>query len=204
MIDCTFRWSYWIIVFRDRLKKENILFYKVETETKDVYKIWIKWLWVNWFTIKAIIADGVFWLEKYYLGIPIQMCHFHQKAIIRKKLTKNPLLNENKELKEIAFFLWKLKKETRIMWLNSWWERNINRLKERNENWILKHSKTKSAFNSLKRNIDSLFIYENLEFTIPHTTNSLESTFWHLKDKLRNHRWLKKERKLKLIYYLLS
>ena len=204
MIDCTFWWKYWVIVFRDNIKKENVLYYEVQNETKDSYKLWIKWLLVKGFKIKAIIADGVFWLEKYYLNIPIQMCHFHQKAIIRRKLTKNPILEENKELKEITYFLWRLKKETRLLWLNDWYNRNIERLKERNENWILMHSKTKSAFNSLKRNSNSLFMYSILDFPIPKTTNSLEATFWHLKDKLRNHRWLIKSRKLKLIYYLLN
>lgn len=204
MVDCTFRWNLWIIVFRDYIKKENILFYEIQNETKDVYKIWLKRLLVKWFTIKAIIADGVFWLEKEYLNIPIQMCHFHQKAIIRRSLTKNPVLEPNKELKEITFFLWKLKKDTRIMRLEDWWKRNYERLKERNYDWWFKHAKTRSAFNSLKRNTKSLFMYCELDFSIPKTTNSLEATFWHLKDKLRNHRWLKNKIKLKLIYYFLA
>jgi hypothetical protein len=32
---------------------------------------------------------------------PVQMCIFHQKAILRRYLTKNPLLEANKELKEL-------------------------------------------------------------------------------------------------------
>jgi hypothetical protein len=38
---------------------------------------------------------------------------------------------------------------------------------------------------------------------IPNTTNGLEWLFWHLKAKVSLHRWLKKERKIKLILSLL-
>lgn len=146
----------------------------------------------------------MFWLERSYLNIPIQMCLFHQKAIVRKNITKNPELEPNKELKEITFFLWKLRKETWLKWFYSWQERNIEWIKERNYDWWFKHAKTRSAFNSLKRNIEFLFVYCDLDFLIPKTTNSLEAVFWHVKDKLRNYRWLKKERKLKLIYHFLK
>jgi hypothetical protein len=34
--------------------------------------------------------------------IPMQMCHFHQVQIIRKRITKKPKTEANKDLKEIV------------------------------------------------------------------------------------------------------
>jgi hypothetical protein len=50
-----------------------------------------------------------------------------------------------------------------------------------------------------------LFVSYNYFHTlsIPNTTNWLEWYFSHLKSKVRIHRWLKKERKIKLILSLL-
>jgi hypothetical protein len=46
-----------------------------------------------------------------------------------------------------------------------------------------------------------LYTYKDYEWIIdiPNTTNSLESTFGHMKQKVWLHRWLKKHRKLKVI-----
>jgi hypothetical protein len=82
-----------------------------------------------------------------------------------------------------------------------------------NERWINSewrkyfiHKKTRSAYFSLKRNLKYLFIYQDYlnQIEIPNTTNCLETMFWHIKDKVRLHRGLKKERKIKLVIALLN
>jgi hypothetical protein len=46
-----------------------------------------------------------------------------------------------------------------------------------------------------------LYTFKEYEWKIeiPSTTNSLESVFWHMKQKVGLHRWLKKHRKFRLI-----
>ena len=39
------------------------------------------------------------------------MYHFHQKTIIRRYITKNPKIQDNKKLKEIVDWLWKTDKK---------------------------------------------------------------------------------------------
>ena len=40
--------------------------------------------------------------------------------------------------------------------------------------WRYVHDKTRSAYNSLKRNLPYLFTYKNNNLDIPNTTNSIE------------------------------
>jgi hypothetical protein len=51
-----------------------------------------------------------------------------------------------------------------------------------------------------------LFVYQDYywKLDIPHTTNWLETLFWHLKTKLRCHPWLRLDRKIKFITFLLN
>ena len=66
--------------------------------------------------------------EGYY-----EMCHFHQKQIITRYLTRRPRLPANKELRDIAMNLGKWKRETRELWLDSRYDRNKEWLNEKNE-----------------------------------------------------------------------
>ena len=59
------------------------------------------------------------------------MCHFHQKAIIRRYITKNPKLKSNKELKEIVDWLNKTDKESFTYWLDKWYNKHKNWLNEK-------------------------------------------------------------------------
>jgi hypothetical protein len=136
-----------------------------------------------------------------FWNIPTQMCIFHQKQIIRRYITKTPRLEANKELQEIAKMIWDWRKETIQAMLDDRFRRYADFLRERNDEGKLVHTRTKSAYNSLKNNLQYLYTFKDYKdkFEIPTTTNSLESTFWRLKQMLRIHRWLTKQRKLKLI-----
>ncbi len=48
--------------------------------------------------IQAIVCDGRRGLLTLLPNIPIQMCNFHQVAIIRKYLTKKPKMQASKDL----------------------------------------------------------------------------------------------------------
>lgn len=75
-------------------------------------------------TVKAIICDGRKGLFSLFDGIPVQMCNFHQVAIIRRYLTKNPKMQASKELWAQVMLLTKTDKESfeggLTDWFNEW------------------------------------------------------------------------------------
>ena len=99
------------------------------------------------------------WVKNYLesKNIPVQYCTFHQKMVMRRYLTKNPKLEQNKELKEVSLGLWKFSFNTIKQWLDGWFNRNKNWLSEKNENWAYIHEKTRKAYRSLKNNLENLF-----------------------------------------------
>lgn len=203
-MDTTYYWrKYWIMVFRWWPLRKNLYWKEVPRETKQDYVDWIDKLKNDWREIIGIVCDWKRWLLWWFDWIPMQMCHFHQKQIIRRYIMKTPILEENLELKDIASFVWKLSKDTLKQRLDSWKQRNSMFLKERNDKWWFKHWRTRSAHRSLEYNLPYLYMYKNID-DMPNTTNSLEWTFAHLKEKIWLHRWLTKQRKRKLIDDYLS
>ena len=63
--------------------------------------------------------------------------------------------------------------------------------------WEYAHKESRSAINSLFRNLLFLFTFEDYpELNIPNTNNMIEGIHSDLKRRLANHRGLKKNRKL--------
>jgi len=160
-----------------------------------------------------IVCDGKnLHLSSYFPGIPIQMCQFHQIMIIKRYLTANPKLLASQQLKKIAELLPKTTEEKFTVLLNAWYFRWSDFLKEKTKvvgtnRWFYTHKRTRSAYRSLRTNLPYLFTYQKLSkqyhLELPNTNNSLEGSFAHLKDKVRLHRGLKLNRKLKLINQIL-
>lgn len=211
IMDTTYFWDIGVMVFKDS-KSSKILHYElVKNETNNVYKLWVKKLQEQWWNIEAIVCDGKRWLLKGFSTqwIPTQMCHFHQAAILRRYITKKPILQANKDLKWVGELLPRTDKETFEYYLNLFYEVHNNFLNERkiNSKWKYEyiHKRTRSAYFSLKNNLKYLFTFYDYYWVldIPNTTNALEWVFGHLKGKVSLHRWLKKERKIKLILSLI-
>lgn len=192
--------QYGMMVFRSHELKKNLLRKEVKWETIQGYKDGIKWLQHQWRNIKAIVCDGKRWLL-WWLDIPVQMCIFHQKQIMRRYITKTPKLEANKELKEIAWLIWDIRKSTIKEWLDDRYRRYKIFLEEKNNSKKYVHTRTRKAYRSLKSNLQYLYTFSDYKWIIdiPKTTNSIESVFSHMKQKVWLHRWLKKHRKLRLI-----
>jgi len=202
--------TYWgrqfgVMLFKDAKTNENLLKYFVKYETNIVYIEGINLLISRGFIILAIVCDGRKGLLNSFKDIPVQMCQFHQKAIIKRYLTKKPKMKASQELLEVVDILTVTDKESFIGALGLWHEKWQSFLGERTTNPISKktfytHKKLRSAYNSLKNNLDLMFTwYDNFEMGIPNTTNALEGHFSDLKNKLRNHNGLSLERKKKFI-----
>lgn len=202
--------TYWgtnfgAMLFKDSITKENLLKYYVKYETNTLYRKGIIELETKGFDILAIVCDGRRGLINSFTDIPVQMCQFHQAAIIRRYITKNPRLPASIELKEIVNMMKQTDKESFEGALRLWYEKWKSFLDERtvNENTgksHYTHKRLRSAYRSLKTNLPWLFTwYDNIQLGIPNTTNAIEGNFADLKNKLRNHNGLTLERKKKFI-----
>jgi hypothetical protein len=201
--------TYWgrnfgVMLFRDSIKRENLHKYYVKTETIKQYILGIQEIEKLGFTIKAIVCDGRLGIFKAFKDkIPIQMCHFHQKQIIRRYLTTKPKLEASILLWKIVESLGASNEADFIKSLENWMEEWKDFYNERTLNPITNkshytHKRLRSAYNSLKRHLPYLFTCKKLE-DVPNTTNTVDGTFSDLKSKLRNHNGLNKERKIKFI-----
>jgi hypothetical protein len=197
--------SFGVMLFKDAISKENLLKYYVKNETNALYLQGLKELELLGYTINAVVCDGRKGLVQSLVDIPVQMCQFHQVAIIRRYITKKPKTPASIELKEIMLLLKMTDKESFQGALNDWhtkWERY---LKERTINLETgkshyTHKRLRSAYRSLKTNLPWLFTwYDYMELKIPNTTNAIDGHFADLKNKMRNHNGLSKQRKMKFI-----
>ena len=202
--------TYWgtnfgVMLFKDSITKENLLKYYVKYETNSLYRKGIEELKFKGFDIVAIVCDGRRGLINSFPNIPVQMCQFHQAAIVRRYITKNPRLPASIELKDIVSMMKQTDKESFEGALKVWhkkWEQFLNErtLNEKTGKSHYTHKRLRSAYRSLKTNLPWLFTwYDNIELNIPNTTNSIEGSFADLKNKLRNHNGLSKARKMRFI-----
>lgn len=199
-----FRRDFGVMVFRDYYGNKNLFWCYVTTETIKCYQEGINLLISQGRSIIAIVCDGRKGLFKGFKDIPVQMCHFYQKAIIRRYLTQNPRTPASRELNELSNQLKFIDRESWDFILAHWYEKWKGYLKEKTVNastgkWHYTHKRLRSAYRSLKTNTPYLFIWQKYpKFNIPNTSNSLEGSFTDLKNKLRNHAGIKDDIKMKL------
>jgi len=91
VMDCVFfgRTRGYLVV-RDPHRKENVYWMRVDRETLDEYRCARDTLESLGFVIRAVVVDGKPGLKPLHEDIPIQMCHFHMKAIIPDTLPAGP------------------------------------------------------------------------------------------------------------------
>ena len=162
------------------------------------------------YTINAVTIDGKRGLNTVFKGYPIQMCHFRQKKIVHRYITKNPKLQASIELQKI---LNRLTKTTETRFKNkllNWYNKYADFLNEMTINYetdeaTYTHYKLRAAYASLCSNLDYLFTYKNLlGLSIPNTTNHLDAgKFADLKNRIRVHRGLSNKLKLKVVDFFM-
>lgn len=193
-----------VMLFKDALSGLNLYKIYVKTETNALYLQGKEHLNQKGFTIRAIVCDGRRGLFQLFPSMPMQMCNFHQVAIIRRYLTKKPKMQVSKELWQLTLMLPHTDKESFEGGLTDWHVKWMDFLNERKVDEKGKkryiHKTLRSAYRSLKTNLQCLFTwYDNIEMQIPHTTNAIDGHFADLKNKLRNHNGLSIQRKMKFI-----
>jgi len=199
-----------LLIFREPNLKQNLIWKEIHVETAGQYEQLKLGLESKGFTIKAVVLDGRPGVREIFHNIPTQMCHFHQVAIIRRYLTGRPKLSAGKELFEIAKSITKSDEKTFSDLLSVWHDKWQEFLKEKTINpftgqWFYTHKRLRAAFRSLKNNLPYLFTYQKLpELRIPNTTNSLDGYITTLKNFIRIHRGIQKEKRTKIINQILK
>mgnify|MGYP001620104643 CR=1 FL=1 len=209
--DMTF-WGrgYGVLVFRSWDLKQNLYWTEVASETALAYHEGRQILEGLGYTFDAIVLDGRHGIRGVFGDIPVQLCQYHQIATIRRYLTNRPKLEAGKELRIVSLALPELDEPTFTGVLNEWYEKWCEFLKERTytenkQHWQYTHRRIRSAYRSLRHNLPYLFTYQKYpELRIPNTTNSLDGSFSHLKDLLRIHRGLKRQRRWRMIQEVLA
>lgn len=212
ILDVVFnRRTFGVLVGRDYESRKNIYWRIIYHENTGAYYQARHWLEANGYIIRAVVIDGKRGVQEVFSDLPVQLCQFHQIAAINRYLTRKPKLQAGKELRTIALSITKTTAEKLIIDLADWHECWQEFIKEKTSypetgHWSYTHRRIRSAYRSLKINSEKLFTYQKYPgLDIPNTTNSLDGgTFAHLKDLLRLHRGLKRERKIKLIFEILS
>ena len=193
-----------VMVFKDSLTCKILLKKYVKHETNKLYFSGIEEIARRGITVQSIICDGRKGLLQLFGDVPVQMCNFHQVAIIRRYLTKKPKMQASIELWDHVLLMTRTDRESFEGGLADWynkWEDFLNerKLDQKGKNRYI-HKKLRSAYRSLKTNLPWLFTwYDNLDLKIPNTTNAIDGQFSDLKNKLRNHNGLSMARKKKLI-----
>lgn len=123
------------MLFRAANLHRNIYWFSIGWETIADYLRGIDHLERTGWTIQAVVCDGRPGVKAALVPrYPIQMCHFHQAAIVRRYLTSHPLLPASQELARLTATLSRTTEETFITGLDHWFQEWGPFLKERTTN----------------------------------------------------------------------
>lgn len=212
VIDTTYFVTYGVMVFRCWRRRRNLLWYFVGEETNAVYLKGIHELTSQGYTIAAVVCDGKKWLCAMVsaLGYPVQHCTFHLMKTVTRHLTRHPELPAGRELRWLTLTLPRTTEARFRAELTAWHERWGSFLREKTvdpltEQWHYTHRRTRAAYFAIECTLPHLFTYERYpELGIPTTTNTLDGTFSHLKQKIRVHRGLNISSEQKMISTILA
>lgn len=206
LMDTTYWGRNWgLLVIKDAVSGKVLWRKYIKQERLIDYKQGVDYLEQLGFVFDGIVCDGLKGMFQQFAQYKVQMCQFHQVAIIRRYITNNPKLEAGKELKQLSKMLTKTDKDSFQAVFDFWCKKWADFLKERSIDPITGksryvHKKLRSAYLSIKRNLPFLFVwYDNPELHIPNTNNALEGSFTDLKNKLRNHNGLSKQNRKRFI-----
>ncbi|KYJ87628.1 hypothetical protein AS592_11055 [Sulfurovum riftiae] len=183
-----------------------VWYHFIQTESLKEYAIMKQSLLSQGFEIATITMAGKRGLYGLFTDAPVQMCHFHQQAIITRYLTRKPKMAAAIDLKRVVSYLGQVSACRFQYMLDSWYARHTTFINEKTEDdsrrgWHYTHKRLRSAYRSLRTNFQYLFTYRYYpELKIHNTTNALDGgLFTPMKMLLKIHRGISIEMKKKLI-----
>ena len=144
-------------------------------------------------------------LEQLFPGVPIQLCLYHQKAIVQRYLMGNLKTDCAKAIRLLMVDMLSLSEVEFLTRLHAIKRQYRDFLKERSESGQFTYRKLRAALRSLTVNSPYLYTWKRSpDLKIPNTTNSCDGSFGHWKAKVKLHRGLRKDRRAKMIHCLLQ
>jgi hypothetical protein len=207
-VDTTFFGSFGVVVFRDQKTKENLWWVFCEEEWTLYYERGKNILLGLGYVFTSVTADGLPGLPAVFSGIPFQYCHFHAKKNITKYLTRKPKTDAGVALRDLMQSIHFHTHTTFVEAMNTWFEKYEGFINEKTYhplgNWSYTHARLKAALRSMYRMTPYLFTYQyEKEVCVPHTTNTLEGHFRHIKVRVNVHCGLSMKRKKRMIEIIL-
>lgn len=202
--------TYGACVFRSPTLKKNIWWTEVNKEIMATYYYGRKILEDRGWIFTATVVDGRRGMTTVFKDIPVQVCQFHQMRTVTKYLTRRPETLAGIALRTIMLKLPQSNEKEFAKLLSDWKKDRAEILTDKTyilgtRRWYYTHKKVRSAYMSLERNLPYLFTYLKYpDLCIPNTTNSLDGSFTHLKDKVNIHHGLRKDRRYKMIEEILG
>jgi hypothetical protein len=201
-----------LLVGKDWLTGKIVYRAFIQSETKLVYQEARNTLESAGFKILAVVVDGRPGIRSVFADLPLQMCQFHLIQIVNRYITKSPKLIPALQLKTLLVDLTTTTEYTFKLRFNYWLEVNQGFLNEKTINpdtgrQIYKHKRLRSATRSIQTNLEYLFTYKNQrnqDLKIPNTTNCIDGWFAHLRKLLSCHNGLRKDRRNRMIEYILA
>lgn len=198
---------YGFLIFRSGGK--NIHAMEIDGEKMRYIEAGLVHLKTSGWHFTSITIDGrrgvIALIKKHFPAAAIQLCIFHQKAIIQRYTTSRPKTDCGKDIRQLMNDMLTLDQKTFTHRLHTIKRDHRDFLRERNELGQFKHRRLRSALRSLSSNLQYLFTYKNYpNLRIPNTTNSCDGSFAHWKAKVKIHRGLRQDRRAKMIRFLLD
>ena len=202
--------TYGVCVFRAPHLKKNLWWTEVSKEIMATYYYGRKILESKGWVFTAAVVDGRRGMTTVFRDIPVQICQFHQMKTVTKYLTRRPETLAGQELRGIMLQLPHSDEKEFAKLLADWKKDWPNILTDKTKilgtnRWYYTHKKVRGAYLSLERNLPHLFTFQKYtKLNIPNTTNSLDGSFAHLKDKVKIHHGLRRDRRYKMIEEILG
>ncbi len=199
--------DYGLLIYR--AMSRNIHWQEIASETMTVIEQGLLHLHAEGWRFSSFAIDGrrgvVQLLERMFPGTPIQLCLYHQKAIVRRYTTTHPKTECGKAIRALMAEMLNLAEPDFLARLHDIKRTHRDFLKERNEQGQFMHRKLRAALRSLTSNAPYLYTWKRYpELATPNTTNSCDGSFAHWKAKVKIHRGLRKDRRTKMINFLLK
>jgi hypothetical protein len=198
-----------------RADEKNIHWKHIATEKVEHYACCLHDMEIIGFRFAGFVIDGrrgvLHLLQKLYLGVPVQFCQFHQIMIVKRYIPARAKTEAARMLRSIALRLSNSHKVQFETALDIWYVLFGNFMNEKTystgtkRKWRYTHRRLRSAYFSMRRNLPWLFTFQEYpERNMPNTTNTCDGFFSHLKEKIGRHRGLSRERRQKMLDYILE
>jgi transposase-like protein len=204
-LDATYWGHNWgVLLALDEATTKPLYVAFIKSERTEDYCLAVRKIEENGYHIKGVILDGKISVFHSLPQYPRQMCHFHMKQLIIRKLTKHPKIKASMALLLLINDLPKLTQEQFRKAYEDLQIEYADTIKRRSSakdgSTHYTHRKLRGALKSVNTFLPYLFKYQRYDCVgMPNTNNKIEGVFTDLSKNLNNHSGLIEENRKRFI-----